>query len=89
MKERQEICTHHNRQAKEGSLKRSCLEGIGDLMTEIRGDKKAGAQVMRAALAEGVGGVRLKIVLDVIKDTACSDDVEVIFQKTKLFLYAV
>lgn len=41
------------RQAKE-SLNTSCLEGIGDLMMEIRGDKKAGAQTMRAALAGGM-----------------------------------
>lgn len=42
------------RQAKERSLKTSCLEGIGDVMMEIRRDKKAGAQVMRAALAGGM-----------------------------------
>lgn len=42
------------RQAKERSLKTSCLEGIGDVMMEIRRDKKAGAQAMRAALAGGM-----------------------------------
>lgn len=54
MRERQKICTDKKkRQAKE-SLNTSCLEGIGDLMMEIRGDKKAGAQTMRAALAGGM-----------------------------------
>lgn len=48
------IHTHKKKQAKESSLKTGCLEGIGVLMMEIRGDKKAGAQVMRAALAGGM-----------------------------------
>lgn len=70
---RVEICTHtHTKTNKQKSLKKSCLEGIGDVMMEIRGDKKTGAQVMRAALAGGMV-VRLKIVLDAIKDTASSD----------------
>lgn len=45
---------HPKRQAGERSLKTSCLEGIGDVMMEIREDKEAGAQMMRAARAGGM-----------------------------------
>lgn len=47
------------------------LENFRDLMMEIKGDKKTGTQVTRAATAGGEA--HLKIAVDVIKDTASSE----------------